>query len=485
MTEKSKTPFWRIVIKGLWTSRLSVLGIGITTISAGMIVTAIISELLGASFGSYQGLITYMLLPGIFVFGLTLIPFGTYVSRHAAKKRGEDPDSLKPFVVDLSNPKHLRFWGFVFIMTVFNVTLLSMITYNGYHYTESTEFCGTLCHSVMEPEYVAYQRSPHARVACVDCHIGSGASWFAKAKLSGLRQVWAVAVDDFSKPIPTPIHNLRPSRETCEQCHWPEVFHGNRPKVFRHIPLEGDATDPEVTALMLHVGGHEKKTGRYSGIHWHVSNKNIVEFRSVDGKREEIRDVRVTKPDGSKVNYVKASLPEIPESQEWRTMGCVDCHNRPTHIYEDPGEAVDKQILNGFIDATLPNIKKISFEAISKEYPDKKSAEKGIMSTIQNFYRNGHPEIFDRKRLDIIKAADILFHEVYAKNVYPRLNIKWNTYPSHIGHRKDMGCFRCHDEEHETPSGESISQDCDQCHTIIAEEERESELDSNIKEYLY
>ncbi len=50
------------------------------------------------------------------------------------------------------------------------------------HTLDSTEFCGEACHRVMEPEYVAYQRSAHSRVECVQCHIGDGASWFVKAK---------------------------------------------------------------------------------------------------------------------------------------------------------------------------------------------------------------------------------------------------------------------------------------------------------------
>ncbi len=80
----------------------------------------------------------------------------------------------------------------------------------------------------MEPEHTAYQNSPHARVKCVDCHVGSGAGWYVRSKLSGAYQVYAVLANVYPRPIPTPIKNLRPARETCEQCHWPSHFSGQK-----------------------------------------------------------------------------------------------------------------------------------------------------------------------------------------------------------------------------------------------------------------
>ena len=83
----------------------------------------------------------------------------------------------------------------------------------------------------MKPEFTAYQNSPHARVECVACHIGPGASWFVRSKLSGLRQVFAVTFHTYETPIPTPVHNLRPARETCEACHWPQKYGEDRLRV--------------------------------------------------------------------------------------------------------------------------------------------------------------------------------------------------------------------------------------------------------------
>ncbi len=116
----------------------------------------------------------------------------------------------------------------LFALTMANIVIVSLAAYRGVEYMDSVAFCGQVCHSVMKPEFVAYQDGPHSRVTCVQCHIGSGASWFARSKLSGTRQVFAVALNTYSRPIPSPVENLRPARDTCEQCHWPEKFHGDK-----------------------------------------------------------------------------------------------------------------------------------------------------------------------------------------------------------------------------------------------------------------
>ena len=60
------------------------------------------------------------------------------------------------------------------------------------------------------------------------------------------------------------------------------------------------------------------------------------------------------------------------------------------------------------------------------------------------------------------------------------MNIKWGTYVNHIGHTPDMstevGCFRCHDEEHKAADGKAISQDCATCHSLLAQEEKDPEI---------
>jgi len=484
-SETRKEGFMSSFARGVFSSRLGLLGAGVTTISAVLIIVTLAMALMGIEFGAYQGLVTYLLLPAFFVGGLACIPLGSWLSWRAARKRGGDDAAPHPFVIDLSLPAHRRFWGSVAVLSVINLVLLLSVSYQGYHYTESTEFCGKLCHSVMEPEYAAYLRSPHARVDCVECHIGSGASWFVKSKLSGLRQVWGMLANDFSRPIPTPIDNLRPARDTCEQCHWPELFHGNRLKAFEKAADDDKPTDSKVTALLLHVGGRDNRSGEYHGIHWHVSRDNLLEYRAVDRARQQIREIRVTGTIGKSETFVREDLPPLPAGAEWRSLDCIDCHNRPTHIFETPEEAVDRLILKGILPAALPSIRSAGLAAIKAGYPDRESAQKGIHAALLAYYKENNPDFAAASASAIEKAADVLFSQAYALNVYELLNIDWNTYVSQLGHRNENGCFRCHDDEHKSKDGGSIGQDCESCHSILTEDERRSEMNADLKSYLF
>ncbi|MFH1811426.1 MAG: NapC/NirT family cytochrome c [Pseudomonadota bacterium] len=474
---------WQLAMSTVWRSKIGVLGVLITTVSAALILVALLQDLLFGGLGPYAGIISYMMLPAGFLAGLALIPLALYLQRRRAL-RGE-PEKSSRLVLDLTNPKHQRLLVFVSGMSVVNLALLSVLGYQAYHFTESTAFCGKLCHSVMEPEYTAYQRSPHARVACVECHIGSGASWFVKSKISGLRQVWGVLTDDFSKPVPAPIHNLRPARDTCEQCHWPEVFHGTRPKIFYHYSDEGSVEDPEISAVMLHVGGHDKKTGSYQGIHWHVSRDLQVQYRALDEKRAQIREVKVVRTDGSEKLFVNKAMPEVPEGTEWRRMDCVDCHNRPTHIYDTAEDSVDGQIRQGRLDPTLPEYRSAALEVVQAAYPSREAARQGLVDNLLKFYTEKHPEVAQARRADIEKQAAVLYEQVWSANIYPAMKITWGTYPTQLGHHNDSGCFRCHADQHSTDTGETISQDCDQCHNLVVQEQKLSELDENIKHLLF
>jgi len=328
---------------------------------------------------------------------------------------------------------------------------------------ESTAFCGTACHSVMQPEFTAFQRSPHARVDCVDCHIGPGADWFVKSKISGAWQLVAVAFDLYPRPVPTPIHNLRPARETCEQCHWPEKFVGDKLRVSTHF--EEDETNTETkTALLLKVGGIQGRESR--GIHWHVDPQNRIRYLS-DASRETIYDVELSLPDGSKRVYRKG---DAPEDAVWRDMDCVDCHNRPTHIYRQPEDEVDLALDEGRIDRNLPFIKREALKELLIEYDSHEAARDGIANAIDAFYSTEYPEVHSGQAA-AIEAASGQLGDIYTSNIFPTMNVYWDTYPDHIGHESSPGCFRCHDRRHRTEDRERISKDCETCHTVLAERE--------------
>ncbi len=348
-----------------------------------------------------------------------------------------------------------------------------------YEYTESVGFCGMRCHKVMGPELALHQRSPHAHVTCTQCHIGAGAKWYVKAKLSGLYQVYAVMAETFPKPIPAPIVNLRPASETCEHCHAPQVFYGNRLRVFQRVPEGGNMDDPEVTAVMLRVGGHRPEADRYDGIHWHASPTEAVEYRAADSRRVHIRELRVTRADGTKTTYVAKGEPSVPAGAPWRRMDCSDCHNRTAHKYKTAEESVDDLLLKGQLRSRLPHLKKAAEAALSATYPSRDAARRGIRANLASFYRNR------QSGEELTRVAKILYEEAYSPNVYPQLGIGWNTYPNHASHRDGLGCFRCHDGEHATADGKTLSQDCDLCHSILVPGSRKSQIDPKMRALLF
>jgi PAS domain S-box-containing protein len=344
--------------------------------------------------------------------------------------------------------------------------------YHVYRHTESVAFCGGSCHSVMGPEYALHQRSSHANVTCAQCHIGEGASWYVKTKLTGIDQVYAVAAGTFPKPIPAPIENLRPASETCEHCHSPQVYHGNRTKLFRSVPEDGDPSDPEVTAVLLRLGGY--RAGAYTGIHWHAGEEGRIEYRAEDRKRMRIRELRLTRR-GVVTTYTTKGAP-LPNNVPWRQMDCSDCHNRIPHNYRTPEDCADDLILSGRL-PRLPAIKRASLAALTANYPSREAARDGILANLVSFYH--------RRGDDVSRLARILYDDAYAPNVYPSLGIRWRTYPNHLGHRDGPGCFRCHDGEHTAADGRTVSQDCELCHSVLVSGSRQSQIDPKMRDLLF
>jgi hypothetical protein len=334
---------------------------------------------------------------------------------------------------------------------------------------DSPAFCGS-CHTVMDAEATAHRLSPHARVRCVECHIGPGASWFVKSKLSGSWQLVSVTLGLYPRPIPTPVHNLRPARDTCEQCHWPTKFVGDRLKVVTRHADDAENT-PLKTVLLLHVGGQQGTRTR--GIHWHVDPGVRVRFLS-DAKRERIGAVELVDAGGGPSRTYDVKGDPIPDAR-WREMDCIDCHNRPTHIYRSPEEEVDAALESGRISRTLPFVRRESVKALRVTYPSAAAARAGLKKQLSDFYAKEDPARAG-ERSAAVEAAAAELGEIWARNVWPRMNITWGTYPSLLGHDATPGCFRCHDGDHTTKGGDAISNDCELCHKVLAQDEKDPEV---------
>ncbi|MBT8092302.1 MAG: NapC/NirT family cytochrome c [Gammaproteobacteria bacterium] len=426
-------------------------------------------EQLGFEGGPYLGILTYLILPMIFVTGLILIPIGAVLYRRRLRRQpGGESTPLMP-VFDLNHPKTRR-WMMIFLgATMINIVIVAGATYKGVEVMESVEFCGTACHTVMQPEHTAYQRSSHSRVSCAECHIGPGADWFVKSKLDGAWQLVAVAFDLHPRPIPTPLHDLRPARETCEQCHWPTRFVGDKLSIRKHY-AEDETNTELTTALLLKVGG--TAGGEPSGIHWHVDPSVSIRYRS-DETREDVYEVEYTNGNGEVKLFADRKAPE--EGGTWREMDCVDCHNRPSHSYRAPDSEIDIAIRDGLIDRSLPFVRKEGLRIIDNQYASHEEAREVIAAELTQYYAENYPDVASDKAESISQAATTLGN-IYSVNVFPKMQVWWNTYPEHIGHEKSDGCFRCHGKKLRTAERETISRDCDVCHSILAEREEDPEI---------
>ena len=417
----------------------------------------------------YVGILIFLLLPGIFILGLLLIPVGIMLRRRKLRDAGELPHVYPE--IDLKIPAVRNSFLFVGAATLLNVLIFSFASYRGVSYMDSTTFCGQTCHTVMAPEFSAYQNSPHSRVECVECHIGPGAGWFVKSKLSGLRQVFAVTFHTYSRPIPSPVKYLRPARETCEQCHWPQRFSGDK-FILKTSYKDDEKNTALTTALIVKIGG--RAANGTVGIHGrHLDSGSRIQYISIDKERQVIPVVYYTNDQGKTVEYVSTDIKTTKEELakgEHRSMDCIDCHNRPTHAFELPENAVDLRMSRGLISPELPYIRKKAVELLKVNYPDRDTAQKQIVAGLETFYRTSYPEIYNGKRALVEQSAENTA-KIYLRNIFPDMNVNWGVHPNNLGHNDFPGCFRCHDGSHTSADGQTISNDCSACHNLLAVQE--------------
>ena len=411
----------------------------------------------------YIGILVFLLLPAFFILGLILIPAGIALRRRRDRQRGLAPQSFPP--LNWQNQDFRRLAIFILATTVLNLIITSQFAYGAVNYMDSTAFCGLTCHRVMEPEYTAHENSPHAHVDCVACHIGPGASWFVRSKLSGTGQVFYTIFNTYPRPIPTPVQNLRPARETCEVCHWPQRFEFDRLQV---IPEYADdaANTPTKTVLLMKIGGGNAIAGIHGA---HVGPNIHIRYAASDASRQTIPWVEYTGASSKSTVY---SVPgtKKPDAADLREMDCIDCHNRPSHPFQPADRALNAAIAAGRIPSSLPFVKKQALAAVQQSYSTKEEAGQKIPAAMDAFYRDNYPDLYRQKPDQIRKAAQGAL-EVYNNNVFPDMRITWGTYPDNIGHTDSPGCFRCHDGNHTASGGKSVTQDCNACHNVIAVQE--------------
>lgn len=433
---------------------ISLIGAAIATAMAVLFLVLLALELAGQLSNPYLGLLLFVAVPGVFVLGLLLIPLGIWRERRR-RAGGREPADWP--VIDLRRPRTRTIVLGVIALTAVNLVIVSLAAYGTVHHMESAAFCGTTCHTTMEPEYAAYQVSAHAKVACVACHVGPGAEAAVEAKLAGTRQLWHLVTGQVPTPVPAPVRSMRPARDTCGNCHWPEKRHGESLRQIREY-ADDETSSETVTTLQLHVGGGPTGTG--SGIHWHIDNR--VEFIATDRGRQTIPWVKVTDRSGRVTEYtVPGTTPTELSAGEHRVMDCMDCHNRPAHTLDaTPERAVDGAIARGEIPRDLPFARREAVAALQATYESREAAMTGIDRALRGAFAGASASS------PALATTIAGVQHVYARNVFPAMNVGWGTYPNNLGHMAFPGCFRCHDDNHLAADGRTIKQDCETCHAM-------------------
>lgn len=438
---------------------LAAAGVILTTACGLLFLLALGAESYGFIQNPYVGILTFGALPLGFVLGLLMIAVGNLLGRRAGRTGIAWP------TINLANRGQRIFVIGLLAASLVNVAIVSLAGVGAIHYMETPSFCGEVCHTVMEPEFVGHAQGPHASVTCVSCHVGSGAGALAQSKLDGTRRLAAMITGNYARPVPTPVHSMRPARETCATCHWSEKQHGDKLKVIKEY-ADDEAVSETVTTLELKVGGGSAALGVAEGIHWHMNISNQVEYIALDDKRQDIPYVKLTAADGTVREFRKPGVTdEALAGGTRRIMDCTDCHNRPSHTFEPSAErAVDRAISVGQVPRTLPFARREVVAAVKTGAATKDEALAAISQHLKGFY--GTADMAGKAQPADVDQAIGAAQRLYAGNVFPLMKVAWGTYPNELGHINSPGCFRCHDEEKATPDGKTIGQDCESCHRM-------------------
>lgn len=452
----------RHLLQLLRSNRLSASGAVLTTLAFFAIVTTFLLQVLGILESPYIGIVTFLVLPAVFVLGLGLIPLGLFVYRRTLTER-------------MAAVKHqpLRLLHVLGLLTLVNFAVIGFAGYEGVEQMGTVTFCGVACHGAMQPEYDTYFSSPHARVACVECHVGSGAAGFIESKINGVHQLIAYLGDSYERPILTPLPQQIPADDICGRCHDADQSRAETVRVRRRFADDAGSTE-QTTLLLLKVGGR-REDGSTHGIHWHSTTGVSVEYVADTRALETIPWVQATYLDGS-VRVFRSDGEEglAPPDGTHRKMDCIDCHNRAAHVFDDPIDAVDQALADGRLPRALPFMKKAALEALHAEDLGRETAVQDLQAYLRGFYRQPPPPdgtgdvVGDDPGIDapehlLTQAAEALA-QIYRRNVYPDRGVQWGSYPRMNRH---AGCLRCHDDSHEDAAGETISMDCDICHVVL------------------
>ncbi|MEN8136779.1 MAG: NapC/NirT family cytochrome c [Thermodesulfobacteriota bacterium] len=459
-------------LKILVRSRVSMAGAVVSGLIFPVLVVLLFIDMQGIVQNPYFGFLIYMVMGPLFVIGLLTVLVGQFLFR--------DREEIGLFTLEYIREqfnmpgRFIRVRKLIYISSTlgfFTLIVIVVVSYTGFRYTETIGFCGQFCHDVMEPQYISHQNSPHSRIACVKCHISGSSDLVTRSKVSGVTMIFSTVLGRYERPIKNPVHSLRPDREVCEQCHRPEVFHGDKLYIKDYFLADEQNTRVQ-TVLLMRIGSSGYRDRLAQGIHWHVSPDHKTYYRSARDDQDRITEVKLVDHDGSVFIFKNKEEPldrELGE-EDYRLMDCMDCHNRPTHVFLPASEAVDRKIAMGAIARTLPFIKKVALEVILQKYDSKAQARRRIAEGIEGWYAENRPDVPVERKTELDQAVNVIY-QAWAENVFPEMGIGWETYRNNLAHESGNGCFRCHSDSYQTTEGRGIPNNCDLCHYILAEKQ--------------
>jgi nitrate/TMAO reductase-like tetraheme cytochrome c subunit len=333
-----------------------------------------------------------------------------------------------------------------------------------WEYSNSNAFCTNNCHAVHPEEPRAYAVHTHARVQCVECHMGRLPTLQLMVLKAAHYHELLGMITGYKRPLAAT--TLRPARDSCEGCHWPAVLHDDKVRTKVHYDTDAKSSETR-TRLIVHTGGGEAREKATRGIHWHIEQN--VEYVTDDPQKRTIPWVRITGKDGKTTTYFdaasKVARAEMDQAPK-RRMDCIDCHNAAGHPFRNPADRVDTAIDEGRIDRSLPSIKARALAIIEKASPLHGPLDTRVPQ-FKQIIADAAPKVAMTPEIQLAEAqfaATML--EILDLTEFEAPDLTWKSFPNHVGHRDFPGCFRCHDGKHFNEKGEAIRLQCTLCHDL-------------------
>lgn len=332
-------------------------------------------------------------------------------------------------------------------------TVATMGGVAAWEYTNSDAFCANTCHQVHPEEPVAHSASAHARVKCVECHMGRLSTLeLMLIKPTHVNELWGMVV---GYERPRHATTMPPARDSCEACHRPDARHDDTVRTKARYADDASSTETRTTLVM--------QTG---GIHRHIAQE--ITYVATDPARQRIPWVQARAADGMVTTWhdpTSGITPQQIEKLERRRMDCVDCHNASGHPFGNPANLVDEAIRAERISRAIPSVKARALAVIAQAQSltgTKAERAAAIDKALEaDRPKQAKPELEKAERAYKEEMRRILLQTTFSHK-----DLGWKTFPDNLGHNDFPGCFRCHDGKHLDGSGQAIRVQCTLCHAL-------------------